>query len=130
PELEREELVRETERLQNALGALERRRAAESQASNEIVRQYEAGQRHLPALVDARDRELEAIRRTKIFRYTTTLRRIYGWLRRPSAPSQTANDPARPPDGTYELWIERYDTLDDATRASLGELVARLAYQP
>jgi GT2 family glycosyltransferase len=130
PDPRRDELVWETERLLNALGELERRRAAESQASSEMVRQYEAGQRQLAALVDTRDRELEALRLTKIFRYTRSLRRIYSWMRRTPAPSETANDPAHPPDGTYELWIAQFDTLDDAARIAVSERVVRLAYQP
>jgi GT2 family glycosyltransferase len=124
----RDELVREAERLRNALSNLERRRAAESLASFETVRQYEAAQRQLAALVDARDRELEALRGTKIFRYTKSLRRIYGWFRPPSP--EAVSEPAHPPDGTYELWVEQFDCLDDAMRAAIRDRVVGLSYQP
>ena len=54
---------------------------------------------------------------------------MYGF-RRTSAPSETANDPAYPPDGTYSLWIEQFDTLDVATLAAISERLARLPHQP
>ena len=57
----------EIERLNNALDDLKRRRSAETLSAFDMVRRYEAGQRHLAALVNIRDAELDALRRTKVF---------------------------------------------------------------
>ena len=76
------QLGSESDRLANALVDAERRRAAETWSAFETVRQYEHGQRRLAALVQVRDDEIEAIHRTKIFRYSASLRKIYGRLRR------------------------------------------------
>jgi len=127
---ERDALASQVERLRSSIGDLERRRTAETLAAFETVRHYEAGQRALAALVGIRDAELEAVRRTKTFRYTQSLRKVYSWVRRTRAPVVAAPAPAHPPDGTYDLWVERYDTLDDAGRARIADGVARLAHRP
>jgi len=127
------QVARQTEMLREALGDLERRRSAENLASYEMVQRYEAGQRRLAALVDARDAELDAIRGTKTFRYTTSLRRVYGWFRRPrrrSEPSGPAEQPTLLADGSYELWVEQFDTIDDAARRAIRERLDRLDRQP
>jgi glycosyltransferase involved in cell wall biosynthesis/SAM-dependent methyltransferase len=120
----------EADRLKNALGDAERRRSAETTASFEMVRQYEVSQRRLAALVNIRDAELEAVRATKTFRYTTSLRRVYGWLRRSPKPTEPSPEPVHRADGTYELWIEQFDTLDDSTRDTIRARVAQLSHQP
>ncbi len=119
-----------TERLQNALGDLERRRVAENVASFEVVRQYEISQRRLAALVSVRDAELEAVRATKTFRYTTSLRRVYGWFRRSQRPAEATGEPAHPADGSYALWVEQFDTIDQSTRDRIRDRVAQLSRQP
>ena len=123
---ERDQLAREVGRLRD----LELRRSAETLAAFEVVRRYELSQRALAGLVDLRDTELEAIRRTKTFRYTTSLRRAYSWIRRSRRPDEGPSVPAHPPDGTYALWIEQFDTLDDSGRAQINDRVARLSDRP
>jgi len=118
------------ERLQHALDDLERRRSAEVLAAFDTVRQYELGQRRLAALVSSRDVELDAIRNTKIMRYTSSLRRLYGRIRRSRAPVESPDPPTHPADGSYQLWVEQFDTLDDAARDTIKGRVARLANQP
>lgn len=120
----------EGDRLASALGDLGRRRAAEAQAAFDTLRQYEAGQRRLAALVEMREAEINAIHQTKVFRYSATLRGIYGRLRSRGRPVELPAAPAHPPDGSYELWVEQFDTLDDAIRGSVRDRVARLDDRP
>ena len=124
------ELGSESERLANAVLDTERRRTAETWSAFETVRQYEHGQRRLAALVESRDREIEAIHQTKIYRYSVSLRRIYGRIRRSRRPAAPVAESAHLADGTYALWIEQYDTLDDAARRAIRDRVAQLAHQP
>ncbi len=120
----------ETELLHQELGEVEQRRAAETAAAFETVRRHEVSQRELAALVDVRDAELEAVRATKTFRYTTSLRKVYGALRRAPQPIEPAALPVHPADGTYALWIEQFDTRDQVTRDRIRDRVARLDHQP
>jgi len=120
----------ESHQLAVALGDAERRRSAETMAAFEMVRQYEAGQRRLAAEVGIRVAEIDAIHATRIFRYTASLRRIYGRLRGSRRPAEVPSPPMHPPDGTYELWVQEYDTLDDATRAAIRDRVALLGHKP
>ena len=126
----RDELQREATRLSEALDGAERRRAAENLASFEMVRQYEMGQRHLAALVGARDTELAQIRNTKTFRYTTKLRRFYERLRRRRSAPEAPAPSVYPADGTYQQWIELFDTLDDAQRGRIDSKVRALKNPP
>jgi GT2 family glycosyltransferase/cyclopropane fatty-acyl-phospholipid synthase-like methyltransferase len=123
---ERDRLAAEVERLT----AVVSRRSAEAQAAFDMIHFYESSERRLAALVEVRDAELEAIRRTKTFVYTTTLRRLYGWLRRSRRAPVESGAPPHPPDGTYELWIEQFDTLDDAARDAIAARVGALADAP
>jgi glycosyltransferase involved in cell wall biosynthesis len=124
------ELERETERLHRALGDAERRRTAETAASFDMVRQYEVSERRLAALVHIREAELDAFRATKTYRYTTSLRRLYGWLRRSPKASEPGGEVVHLPDGTYDLWVSQFDTLDDTTRGAIRDRVALLGHQP
>lgn len=123
----------ESEQLASAVLDAERRRSAETLAAFDMVRHYEAEQRRLAALVSARDAEIDALHHTKVFRYTAALRRRYTWLRRRRAPAERvepADAPVHPPDGTYDLWVELFDTIDDEARRAIGDRVRRLAHQP
>ncbi|HEY5026287.1 MAG TPA: glycosyltransferase [Acidimicrobiales bacterium] len=126
-------LVRETERLREALSDLERRGSAEAQASFEMARQYEVSERRLAQVLRLRDAEIDAIHRTKVFRYTAMLRKVYGRVRRSGEPVQLSaptSPRAYPFDGTYAGWVEEFDTLDDVTRATIRDRVAGLGHQP
>jgi glycosyltransferase involved in cell wall biosynthesis len=123
-------LAHEADNLREAIVGVEQRRSAETLAAFEMVRKYETSERHLAALVSIRDAEIGAMRSTKIFRYTALLRRVYGRLRRHRAAPAPTSAPAHPPDGTYDLWVEQFDTLDDATRAAIRDGVSRLGHQP
>ena len=128
-------LQRDVHRLTIEVANVESRRAAENLASYQLVRRLEAEQRRLAALVDSREVELEAFRNTKTFRYTTKLRSLYGRLRgRRGAPAASgpaqASAPSRLPDGSYERWIELYDTLDAAARQAMALRVQGLPAPP
>ena len=123
-------LQQETTSLSEALDNAQRRRAAENLASFEMVRQYELGQRQLAALVSARDTELELIRNTKTLRYTTKLRGFYGRLRRRRDSVESLAPSVFPADGTYQTWVELFDTLDDAQRVRIDSRVQRLTHRP
>ena len=84
----------ELDSLRASLTDLERRRTAEVLAAHDAMQAYERGQQRLSHLVEVRDAELAAIRQTKTFRYTTSLRRLYGRLRRPSAGGEVAPNAA------------------------------------
>ena len=116
-----EDLRGEVERLQAALRNEESRRAAESLAAFEKVREFEAGQRRLAALLEAAESELDAVRNTKTFRYTATLRKAYERLRRrpASRPGVVAQSAAQPPSGSYQRWVELYDTIDNDVRRQI-----------
>ena len=126
-------LARETEHLRQALSDLERRGSAEAQAAFEMVRQHEVSERRLAELLRLRDAEIEAIHRTKVFRYTAILRKVYGRARRSGGPAPVS-EPTTPRfypfDATYAGWVDAFDTLDDAARAAIRDRVARLAHQP
>lgn len=123
----RRDAIRYAEQYDNA----NRRRQAETVAAYEAVRRSELSQRELAALVVSRDAELTAIRNTKVFRYTAKLRRLYGGLRGRRLPVATPSSTHAPrPDGSYQTWIDLYDTLDDAARARLSARVSTLPEQP
>ena len=127
---ERDQFQREATHLSEALDNAQRRRAAENLASFEMVRQFEMSQRRLAALVSARDLELEQIRNTKTFRYTTKLRGLYARLRRRRVTVQSPPPSVFPADGTYQTWVELFDTLDDARRVRIDASVRALIGQP
>ncbi|HEX3333944.1 MAG TPA: glycosyltransferase, partial [Acidimicrobiales bacterium] len=127
----RDELQQEAAHLGEALASAERRRAAETVAAFDKVREYEAGQRQLAALLAARENQIEQMQNTKTFRYTTKLRKVYGRLRRRRAPAPALSVPsAFPPDGTYATWVELFDTLDDTVRRRLEAKIVALADRP
>lgn len=107
----------------------QRRRLAETAAAYEMVHQFELGQRNLAGQIAARDAEIAAIHSTKIFRYTSALRALYGRLRRGRTPAPQAQPSLHPPDGTYQKWIELFDTRDEGARqrieARLGVIESR-----
>ena len=119
-----------SEELASAVVGAERRRAAETLAAFDTVRHYELEQRRMAALVSIRDAEIDAIHQTKVFRYTAGLRRMYTWLRRRRAPAVPAEEPLHPPDGTYDLWVEQFDTIDQEARRTIGDRVHRLGHEP
>lgn len=123
-------IQREATSLSEAVDNAERRRAAENLASFEMVRHYELGQRQLAALVSARDTELELLRNTKTLRYTTKLRGLYGRLRRRRVPVKSPAPSAFPADGTYQTWIELFDTLDEAQRIRIVSRLQALTHCP
>jgi glycosyltransferase involved in cell wall biosynthesis len=127
----RDQLQQEAAHLGEFLQMAERRRSADALASFEMVRGYESDQRRLAALLAERDNEIEEMRNTKTFRYTTKLRGMYGRLRRRRERAPVAAvDAAFPPDGTYATWVDLFDTLDDAGRRRIEAKVAALADRP
>ena len=70
-------------------------------------------------------RELEALRSTKLFRYTSGLRQAYGRARRPqqeqrgSSSSEATPQPKEPPPGSYRDWVGQYRSMDDDARRTI-----------
>ncbi len=130
----REELRQDVLRLAEERDNAVRRRNAENLAAFQTVRRFEADQRRLAALVDQRENELTAVYDTRIFRYTASLRKLYGRLRGREvlvgpAPAPVP-DAIRPADGSYEIWIELFDTLDDEGRRRLEARLQALSNRP
>ena len=42
----------------------------------------------------------------------------------------SSGEQAHPAGGTYELWVQQFDTLDDPTRARIRDRVAQLSHKP
>ena len=127
-----EDIRGEVKRLREALRNEELRRAAESLAAFDKVREFEAGQRRLAGLLQAAESELDAVRNTKTFRYTATLRRVYERLRRrPTTQSAaSARSATQPPDGSYQRWVELYDTIDDDVRRQIDVRLRTMVEHP
>ena len=75
-------------------------------------------------------RELDALRNTKVFRYSSGLRQAYGRARRGqpggSAPSSGEHAPApEEPPPAYADWIERYQPTDSQARRAVEEALGR-----
>jgi GT2 family glycosyltransferase/cyclopropane fatty-acyl-phospholipid synthase-like methyltransferase len=128
--VERDQLASEVPHLRDRLDNLERRRSAEVLSAFALVRRYEAGQRQLAGLLAERDEELSAIRKTKTFRYTVSMRRFYGRLRRARRPITATPDPAHPRDGSYATWIRQFDTLGPEERARIDRRLSSLVERP
>jgi O-antigen biosynthesis protein len=112
----------------------EERRAAETLAAYQAVRSYEADQRRLSAALAVREVELNAVYGTKVFRYSHKFRSFYGRLRGRTVSSGLTPvppvAPVFPADGTYETWIDLFDTLDEGTREDIRRDVAELRSRP
>jgi glycosyltransferase involved in cell wall biosynthesis/2-polyprenyl-3-methyl-5-hydroxy-6-metoxy-1,4-benzoquinol methylase len=130
-----EEFRREKEeeilQLKNSLEGLRRRRDAENRATFEQVRYFETGQHRLAGLLEHRENQLKEVYNTKTFRYSTKLRGMYGRMRGFGMVSAaTLPLPATLPPGTYETWIDTFDTLDDEARANIGSQLSALTQGP
>jgi glycosyltransferase involved in cell wall biosynthesis/SAM-dependent methyltransferase len=121
------QLRHESALLAESLDNEHKRRMAETAAAYEMVHQFELGQRNMAGQLAARDAEIAAIHDTKIFRYSTKLRAVYGRLRGRKTPAVLAAPSSlRLPDGTYQTWIELYDTRDEAARRRIEARVQAL----
>ncbi len=126
----RDELQDTAARLDQELQNAERRQVAQNVASFERVRSLEGDQRRLAALVNVREDELSRVYNTKTFRYTNKVRKLYSRLRSRGVPSGPVVPSVYPPDGTYELWIELFDTVDEETRQHIDASVRALVNPP
>ena len=118
--------------LQGAIGDVERRRAAEALAAGDQLRSYEAGQRRLAAAARP------ARRRARGHAADEDLSlhgEAAGDLHPPPQAGRRADAPVagqstHAPDGTYELWVEQFDTLGDGERQAIEDRLTRVAAQP
>lgn len=142
------EAERSYRRASAALEDERRRRRAEGIAHLDRMHAQEASQQQLLDRLGQVERraaaaevELEAVRRTRTFRYSQGARRLCGRLRRlravpgdPAAqmPSSGPVERAASAEGprSYADWIGLYDTLDDAGRAHLRSQISRLVSPP
>jgi glycosyltransferase involved in cell wall biosynthesis len=109
---------------------LETRRKAELDAAHEKISAHDATNHHLLLELKARDAEIEAIQRTKTFRYTATLRRVYRKLRRIESTPAAEALPAAVVERTYSRWVEEFDTLDDAGRQAIHRRLDQISSKP
>jgi glycosyltransferase involved in cell wall biosynthesis/SAM-dependent methyltransferase len=116
--------------LAESLDNEQKRRLAETAAAYEMVHQFELGQRIIAGQLAARDAEIAAIHNTKIFRYSAKLRAVYGRHRGRRTPATPAPASLGPADGTYEKWIELFDTRDEAARQRIEARVRALPSPP
>jgi glycosyltransferase involved in cell wall biosynthesis len=127
----RREGQEEVLRVKNSLEELRRRRDAENLAAFEEVRYFENSERRLAGLLELRESQLKQVYNTKTFRYSTKLRQMYGGLRGVGVVTATTLPlPEHLPPGTYETWIETFDTLDDEAKANIRTQVSALTQRP
>jgi glycosyltransferase involved in cell wall biosynthesis len=107
-----------------------KRRIAETTAAYEKVHRVELSQRTIASELAAREAEITAIHNTKIFRYSTRLRAAYGRLRGGGSPVAPAPPSPHPADGTYQKWVELYDTRDKGARQRIEARVRALESTP
>ncbi len=122
----------------HALHQLELRRDAEQKAAAAALDEQARNQALLASVVarreaeiEERQREVERIYQTKVFRYSRVPRRIYSRLRRRrlTQPVSLVNDDgpsSLPMGGSYDLWVATYDTLTDEARDDFRRRTARL----
>jgi glycosyltransferase involved in cell wall biosynthesis len=121
----------EVARAKNSLEELGRRRDAENRAAFAEVRYFEESERRLAGLLQFRESQLREVYNTKTFRYSTSLRRMYGRMRGLGVVSAAVlPPPVHLPPGTYETWIESFDTLDDEARAQITSQLSALTLRP
>jgi len=116
--------------LSREYGEVEDRRKVELRAAHERISAHETENHRLLLALGARDAEIEAIYRTKLFRYTALLRRFYGKARRrgytPPVPTPLPEVDER----SYQRWVERFDTLDDSDRAAIRDRLNLVPEKP
>lgn len=105
-------------------------RMAECRAAQARISAHEVENESLRHTLRDREAEIGAIYRTKLFRYTATLRRIYGKVRQRIRVPKTQSIVAEPEQSTYSQWVEQFDTLDDDDRAAIRSRLDRLPEQP
>jgi len=139
-----QELAREAQRLNELvkkqsddLARLELRRKAEAEAAAQMEMRFATVARDLEGArlkANAATTELEALQQTKVMRYSRRMRSVYGRLRRFGAsaggPKVSSDDGTLAADGSYDLWIELFDTMDDERRQAITERIAGLDEQP
>jgi len=112
-------------------GELESRRNAELRAAFERTAAQEAENERLVRALRDRDAEIEAIYRTKLFRYTAILRRIYGIARgRGRGGGHVRQDLPEAEDRSYAKWVQIFDTVDETVRAVIRRRLDRLPEHP
>jgi glycosyltransferase involved in cell wall biosynthesis len=108
----------------------EERRDAELLAARASISASELENRRLVLTLKERDAEIDALYGTKLFRYTSTLRRAYGALRRRRAASDVPLTLPVQEVPSYDEWVRRFDTLQDSDRTSIRARLDRLPDQP
>ena len=78
----------------------------------------------------AGEEEIAAVYNTRIFRYGSKLRSVYARLRGRTIATGMVGVPVLPPDGSYQTWVELFDTLDTAARGQLAARVQALPDRP
>jgi GT2 family glycosyltransferase/SAM-dependent methyltransferase len=126
--------------VQHQLDQLKLRRAAEQAASTEALDEQGRQQTRLAAEVEIQklerdqwQQEVENLHATKLFRYSAKLRTFYGRFRSTKAAPDGVStvEPAEPiGGGSFDLWVENYDTMTDTLRADLARRVGDIPSPP
>ena len=131
---EKQDLFAEYSRLADQLQSLSRlhaesesRRKAELHAAHERIATLEAGSHTLYLSLLEREAQIDAIHRTKTFRYTAILRRIYTRLRQQTHPPQPV---VQEDERSYANWVKRFDTIDDSARVAIRRRLDQMPEQP
>ena len=106
-------------------------------AERELERRFTGLARQLVsqrAEAEAAARELQRLRSTKTFRYSSLVRDVYARIRKAAgdASTQAASQGIRelPPDPSYELWVSQFDEVDEGRRRRLVERLGALPSRP
>jgi len=132
----------EIETLRQQIDQADLRRSAEATAAARHIEALDAGHAQLRHELNLRitetgeaRAEVDALRSTKVFRYTRRLRRLYGFFR--AHPHRRGSDTVgrsdveeRPRHDDYDAWVRVFDTMDEARRASIGTLVGQMTGAP
>jgi O-antigen biosynthesis protein len=91
---------------------------------------HEIENRRLVLALEEREAEIQAIHRTKMYRYTALARRVYGRARQRRRRTQAVAVVPEVEERTYLTWVERFDSIDDVTRTAIRSRLEVLSDQP
>ena len=95
-----------------------------------MISAHEIENHRLLLALNERDTEIDAIYRTRTFRYTALLRRIYRMVRGRGSDAPPHAGLREVDNRSYATWVESFDTMDDSARASIRRRLAGLTEPP
>jgi GT2 family glycosyltransferase len=120
--------------LRRRLDAVEHQRTIERMDAARRLYEFEVLDRAMALRLEGAEQALDGLLRSRTFRYSAVPRRLYTRFRQLAAPPPLAapapSAPTPEAEPGYDLWVELYDTLDDATRQAIARRVAELDDPP